>query len=76
VVVRVVDPAQARMMAGFVLWHVIGHQRRFATYRAQQHERVWKRLPQRTPHQEPIALLGRGAIGARVAPISRRSAFR
>ena len=66
-VVRVVDPAQARMMAGFVIWHVIGHQRRFATYRAQQHDRVWKRLPQRAPRQMPIALLGYGAIGTRVA---------
>ena len=66
-VVRVVDPEQARMMSGFVIWHVIGHQRRFATYRAQQQNRIWKRLPQRTPQQLPIALLGYGAIGARVA---------
>jgi glyoxylate/hydroxypyruvate reductase A len=66
-VVRVVDPAQARMMAGFVIWHVIGHQRRFATYQAQQHDKVWKRLPQRAPQQVPVALLGYGAIGARVA---------
>src|SRR5207237_7767197 len=28
-VIRVVDPAQAQMMSGFVAWHVIGHQRRF-----------------------------------------------
>jgi glyoxylate/hydroxypyruvate reductase len=34
-VVRMVDPAQAKMMSGFVIRHVIGHQRRFATYRAQ-----------------------------------------
>jgi glyoxylate/hydroxypyruvate reductase len=66
-VVRVVDPAQAEMMSGFVIWHAIGHQRRFATYRAQQHDKVWKRLPQRAPQQVPIGLLGYGAIGARVA---------
>jgi glyoxylate/hydroxypyruvate reductase A len=66
-VVRVVDPAQARMMSGFVTWHAIGHQRRFASYRAQQHDKIWKRLPQRSPLQVPIALLGYGAIGARVA---------
>jgi glyoxylate/hydroxypyruvate reductase A len=66
-VVRVVDPAQARMMSGFVIWHVIGHQRRFAIYRAQQHDKTWKRLPQRAPQQVPVALLGYGAIGARVA---------
>ena len=66
-VVRVVDPAQARMMSGFVIWHVIGHQRGFASYRAQQHERIWKRLPQRGPQQVPVGILGFGAIGARVA---------
>jgi glyoxylate/hydroxypyruvate reductase A len=66
-VVRVVDPAQARMMSGFVIWHVIGHQRRFATYQAQQHDKVWKRLPQRSPRVVPVGLLGYGAIGARVA---------
>jgi glyoxylate/hydroxypyruvate reductase A len=66
-VVRVVDPAQAQMMSGFVIWHVIGHQRRFPAYRAQQRDSVWKRLPQRSPQQVPIALLGYGAIGARVA---------
>src|SRR5690242_21842057 len=43
-VIRVVDPAQAQMMSGFVAWHVIGHQRRFATYQAQQREERWKRL--------------------------------
>jgi glyoxylate/hydroxypyruvate reductase A len=66
-VVRVVDPAQAKMMSGFVIWHAIGHQRRFATYRAQQHDRIWKRLPQRSPGEVPVGLLGYGAIGARVA---------
>ena len=42
--IRVVDPAQAQMMSGFVAWHVIGHQRRFATYQAQQREERWQRL--------------------------------
>jgi glyoxylate/hydroxypyruvate reductase A len=66
-VVRVVDPAQARMMSGFVIWHVIGHQRRFDRYRAQQHDKVWKRLPQRGAQDVPVGILGFGAIGARVA---------
>ena len=55
------------MMSGFVIWHVIGHQRRFATYRAQQHDKVWKRLAQRPPLEMPVGILGYGAIGARVA---------
>ncbi len=66
-VVRVVDSAQAEMMSGFVLWHVIWHQRRFATYFAQQRDRVWQRLSQRSPRDVPIGILGYGEIGRRVA---------
>lgn len=66
-VVRVVDPAQARMMAGFVLWHVIWHQRRFAAYLANQKAQVWKRLKQRQAQDVPVGLLGYGEIGSQVA---------
>ncbi|MEH2512719.1 glyoxylate/hydroxypyruvate reductase A [Nitrobacteraceae bacterium AZCC 1564] len=66
-VVRVVDPAQAEMMSGFVLWHVIWHQRRFATYLAQQRERVWQRLSQRSARDVSVGILGYGEIGRRVA---------
>ncbi len=66
-VVRVVEPAQAEMMSGFVLWHVLWHHRRFATYQANQREHLWKRLPARTAQEVPVGILGYGAIGARVA---------
>ncbi len=66
-VVRVVDPAQAAMMSGFVLWHVIWHQRRFATYFAQQRDHVRQRLAQRSARDVPIGILGYGEIGRRVA---------
>jgi glyoxylate/hydroxypyruvate reductase len=66
-VVRVVDPAQAQLMAGFILWHVIWHQRRFATFRSQQKDHVWQRLDQRHAQDVPVALLGYGQIGQRVA---------
>lgn len=66
-VVRVVDPAQAEMMSGFVLWHVIWHQRRFATYFTQQRERIWQRLPQRSARDVSVGILGYGEIGRRVA---------
>jgi glyoxylate/hydroxypyruvate reductase A len=66
-VVRVVEPAQAQMMSGFVLWHVVGHQRQMATYQAQQRDRLWLRVPQRAAREVPVAVLGFGAIGSRVA---------
>jgi glyoxylate/hydroxypyruvate reductase len=66
-VVRVVDPAQAQMMSGFVAWHVIGHQRRFATYLDQQRGGIWHRLSQRAAQNVPVAILGYGEIGQKVA---------
>ena len=66
-VVRVVEPAQAEMMSGFVHWHVLWHHRRFATYLANQRAHLWKRLPARTAGEVPVGVLGYGAIGARVA---------
>jgi glyoxylate/hydroxypyruvate reductase A len=66
-VIRVVDPAQAQMMSGFVAWHVIGHQRRFAAYQAQQREGRWQRLGQRRAQDVPVGILGFGEIGRRVA---------
>jgi glyoxylate/hydroxypyruvate reductase len=74
-VVRVVEPAQAQMMSGFVIWHAVWHQRRFATYLAQQQNKVWQRLPQRTAQDLPVAILGHGAIGARVAADLARLGF-
>lgn len=66
-VVRVVDPDQARAMSGFVLWHVIGHQRRFATYAENQRDRIWRRLYPRDASAVPVGILGYGKIGRRVA---------
>jgi glyoxylate/hydroxypyruvate reductase A len=74
-VVRVVDPAQAQMMSGFVLWHVIWHQRRFATYLDQQRDGIWRRLPQRAAQSVPVAILGYGEIGQRVAADLARLGF-
>ena len=66
-VVRIVDPLQAQMMSGFVLWHVIWHQRRFASYLAQQRDGIWKRIRQRSAQSVPVGILGYGEIGQRVA---------
>lgn len=66
-VVRVVEPAQAQMMSGFVLWHAIGHQRGLLRYRDQQRAHLWQRIPQRPARDLPVAVLGFGAMGGRVA---------
>jgi len=66
-VVRVVDPGQAQMMAGFVTWHVIWHQRKFATFLQHQRDRIWQRLEQRPASDVPVGILGYGKIGERVA---------
>ncbi len=66
-VVRVVDPAQAQMMSGFVAWHAIGHQRRFATYLDRQRSGIWQRLSQRPAQDVPVGVLGYGEIGQKVA---------
>jgi glyoxylate/hydroxypyruvate reductase len=66
-VVRVVDPAQAQMMSGFVAWHVIGHQRQFGCYLAQQRNKIWQRLEQRSARSVMVGILGHGEIGQRVA---------
>ncbi len=74
-VVRVVDPAQAQMMSGFVLWNVIWHQRRFGTYLAQQRDKIWLRLNQRDAKDVPVGILGYGEIGRRVADDLRMLGF-
>lgn len=67
-VVRIVDPAQAQMMSGFVIWQVIHHQRQFGTYLQNQRDKVWKRYGVgRAPSEVPVGILGYGAIGAKVA---------
>jgi glyoxylate/hydroxypyruvate reductase A len=66
-IVRVVEPAQASMMSGFVAWHAISHQRQMDVYRQQQRDKVWQRQPQRGAADVPVGILGYGAMGARVA---------
>jgi glyoxylate/hydroxypyruvate reductase A len=55
------------MMSGFVVWHVIWHQRRFKTYLDQQRDGIWQRLGQRGAQEVSVGILGYGEIGQRVA---------
>ena len=74
-VVRVVEPAQAQMMSGFVTWHVIWHQRSFAKHIAHQRDRLWQRWPQRPARDVPVGILGYGKMGQRVANDLARLGF-
>jgi glyoxylate/hydroxypyruvate reductase A len=74
-VVRVVEPAQAQMMSGFVTWHVIWHQRNFRKHLAHQSERRWDRFPQRPARDVPVGILGYGEMGQRVATDLSRLGF-
>ena len=55
-------------MSGFVAWHVIGHQRRFATYLAQQRDEFGNGLSQRSAQGVPSAFSGYGEIGQGLPP--------
>ena len=66
-VIRVVDPGQAQLMSGFIVWNVIGHQRGFAGFREQQRNKIWQRREQRRAQEVPVGILGNGAIGQQVA---------
>jgi glyoxylate/hydroxypyruvate reductase len=74
-VIRVVDPGQAQMISGFIAWHVIGHQRGFASYRTQQRDKVWQRRSQRGADNVPVGILGNGEIGRKVAADLTRLGF-
>ncbi|MGY2053056.1 2-hydroxyacid dehydrogenase [Methylobacterium sp. JK268] len=65
-VVRVVDPEQARAMSCFVLWHVLGHLRRFRTFAENQARALWQPLGQRAAGEVTVGLLGAGRMGAQV----------
>ncbi len=63
-VVRMINPQQAEMMAGFAAWYVVGHHREMHRYRALQAERNWQSpAAPRLPSQFPVAVLGYGKMG-------------
>lgn len=62
-VVRMVNPEQARMMAGFAVWHVVSWHRRLWEYPGQQARRHWEVLDVSAPSTFPVAVLGWGNMG-------------
>jgi glyoxylate/hydroxypyruvate reductase A len=60
---RMVDPAMNEAMAETALWAVLSVQREFFAYARQQHEPVWRQLPQRRADETTVAVLGLGQMG-------------
>lgn len=66
-VVRIRDPEQARIMAGFVTWNVLWWERRFGLHLANQASATWERLSARAPSRCRIGILGFGSMAQATA---------
>jgi glyoxylate/hydroxypyruvate reductase A len=66
-VTRIVDPAQARGMAEYVLWVALHYHRGFDHMLAQQTRREWRMPAQRPALAFQVGIMGLGAMGAEVA---------
>lgn len=58
---------QAEMIAAFAMWHIIGWQRRLASYPAQQKRKEWNPINRTAPSSFPVGILGYGHMGATLA---------
>jgi len=66
-VTRVVNPEQARMMAGFAVWYIVGWHRQMWGYAAQQRAGEWRVINLATPADFPVGILGYGSMGRTLA---------
>lgn len=66
-VTRIVDPAQARGMAEYVLWAALHFHRGLDRLLAQQARREWRMPAQRPASAFRVGVMGLGAMGAAVA---------
>jgi glyoxylate/hydroxypyruvate reductase A len=73
---RMVDPAMNEAMAQTALWAVLGLQRDFFDYAAQQRERRWLQHPQRRADEVAVAVLGAGQMGRAVSAGLEAQGFR
>jgi len=64
---RMIDPAQARMMAAFAAYYVTGWQRRMFDYPGQQAARQWRQVNATLPQDFPVGLLGHGRMGRAIS---------
>lgn len=66
-IARTVDPDLTLRMTGYVVLHVLLHQRKMRLYEAQQRERIWRDLLEAAPTDVRVGLLGMGVLGAAAA---------
>lgn len=66
-VTRIVDPAQARGMAEYVLWAALHFHRDLDRVLAQQTRREWRMPAQRPASAYRVGIMGLGGMGAEVA---------
>jgi glyoxylate/hydroxypyruvate reductase A len=73
---RLVDPAMNEAMAQTALWAVLGLQRDFFDYAAQQREARWQQHPQRRADEVAVAVLGLGEMGRAVVERLQANGYR
>ena len=73
---RMVDPAMNAAMAETALWAVLGLQRRFFDYTAQQQCALWLQHRQRRADEVRVLVLGAGQMGGAVAARLAAQGFR
>lgn len=66
-IARMVDPALTRAMSETALWSVLSVHRKFFQYRAQQAQSLWQPLPQLSPENIDVFILGAGELGRAAA---------
>ncbi|HXA72180.1 MAG TPA: glyoxylate/hydroxypyruvate reductase A [Stellaceae bacterium] len=66
-VVRLVDPYMTEAMSEYVLTQVLRLHRQDFAYRAQQHARLWRELPQPNASERRVGVLGLGELGSDAA---------
>jgi glyoxylate/hydroxypyruvate reductase A len=66
-ILRQVNTERAATMAGWVLYQVLGHHRRFDEYRANQAARHWEHLRYPSPVDMRVGVMGLGTLGGTVA---------
>ncbi|RVT84073.1 glyoxylate/hydroxypyruvate reductase A [Rhodobacteraceae bacterium CCMM004] len=68
---RMTDPEQARQMAGFAVYNVVGWSRRLWDYPARQSAARWEETPTVAPSDFPVGILGMGNMGRACAAALR-----